>query len=400
MGWSPSHSSIGKALTDSGNEITDAVRVAGVNGDGLTPPAGVGIWEATTNLFANGSFESGTAGWSSSDGVATIAQDGTVAKFGANSLKIVSTAANNGVRTNGAALTNGQAYSFGVWAKGVAGHQYIIQIVRADFATVVASQTFVASGGWDNVTCSVASYPATETAYCFVKQNDGHADTWWIDGAQLENKPIPTPFAGDGATRSAARVQAPASLLNATQCGVAYRIAYGFPSTATRANACYLLDWRDDANNLLGLWLDTANKWNAGRESGGAGSPAVSAAQTFTTDDTATVIFACDSGHAKVSVNGGAFTSVANTSIPTLAASLADLGSQAATDQLDGRILWAVTFVGVVTDADATLLDGSASVPTTLPGSMQMTASMPMVTSAYTLLRYSANSWGWESGWY
>lgn len=356
----------------SGNEITDAERAAGVAGDGEPVPGGLGLWEPTTNLCTNGSFETDLAGWGANNS-ATLTRDATTSKFGSASQKVVT--GNLGAFEGtgfAASVTATDTYTFSFWAKGAGTVEIIIAQIGGVNKT---GSAFTVAGAWTRYSFTFTVDAGISQADCIMATTTQQSVTFWIDGAQIEKTPFATPFAGDGATRNAARAQAPATLLNATQCAVAFRVAYGFPSTATRTNPCYLLDWRDDANNLLGLWLDTANKWNAGREAGGAGSPAVSAAQTFATDDKATVIFACDSGHVKVSVNGGAFTSVANTSIPTLAATLADLGSQAATSQLDGRVLWAAVFTGTLSDADAAALN---SLPDVMP------ALFPPATSGLT----------------
>src|SRR5690606_38265908 len=71
-----------ESLTFSGDLITDAVREAGVEGDGLTPPAGVGPWPAATNLVTNGGFETNTDGWTESLPDFSITQSDEQAKFG------------------------------------------------------------------------------------------------------------------------------------------------------------------------------------------------------------------------------------------------------------------------------------------------------------------------------
>ena len=74
-------------LTVSGNEITDVVRLARVEGDGiLAPDSSFGIWEATENLVPNGGLESGTVGWAGG-GTNTIESSTDQAKFGASSNK-------------------------------------------------------------------------------------------------------------------------------------------------------------------------------------------------------------------------------------------------------------------------------------------------------------------------
>ena len=52
-------------LTISGGAITDVTRTTGDVGDADTEPGGIGVWEDTTNLLDNGSFETDTTGWES-----------------------------------------------------------------------------------------------------------------------------------------------------------------------------------------------------------------------------------------------------------------------------------------------------------------------------------------------
>jgi hypothetical protein len=78
----------GPSVTVSGNEITDVIRAAALQGDGRTSPdSSFGVWETTTNQIANGGAESNVTGWNQS-GATTLTQDGTWAKFGAKSLKV------------------------------------------------------------------------------------------------------------------------------------------------------------------------------------------------------------------------------------------------------------------------------------------------------------------------
>src|SRR3990167_6344341 len=78
-------------LTFTGGLITDAVRTTAVEGDGLTPPAGVGIWPAATNLVTNGGFETNTTGWVGTGGA--INRYTSAAKFGTASARVEVTVA-------------------------------------------------------------------------------------------------------------------------------------------------------------------------------------------------------------------------------------------------------------------------------------------------------------------
>jgi len=70
------------AITASGNEITDAVRLAALEGDGRAPEASYGVWDAATNRHPNGGFETNTDLWAAYGSGASISRSSTAPKFG------------------------------------------------------------------------------------------------------------------------------------------------------------------------------------------------------------------------------------------------------------------------------------------------------------------------------
>lgn len=67
-----------------------------------------------------------------------------------------------------------------------------------------------------------------------------------------------------------------------------------------------------------------------------------------------TTIGRWDAGNVAVSCNGGSFSSVANASIPALAASSFDVGSSAAAGgYINSEIVWTAVGAGSLADADA-----------------------------------------------
>jgi hypothetical protein len=396
------------ALAVSGSEITDLARAnalawlttqQGGSTDGETVPAGFGVWRAGTNLITRGQCDSVGSSWLPLGAGSTAAVDATVAApLSPQSVKVTvpSTIAFGGqARTAaGIAAAAGVIGVGGCWFKGVAGQTYkcLVGWINTDASSTqgVSSATINATGNWQWIVAPPVAVAAGKTGDKLnfeVFTATARAESFWLAHAMLEAgvdnvSPYIATSQGATATRAACRDQAPVALIDETQCWAAFRIAYGFASTVTRTSNAYLLDWRDDANNLLGLWLDTSNKWNAGREVGGVGASAQSAAQVFAADAQATVVFACDAGNVKVSVNGGAFVSVANTSIPTLAAALFDIASQAATAHLNGRVLWAAFGKGALANADAAALAAlSSSSPSV--AAFSPSAIWPAVTSAY-----------------
>jgi hypothetical protein len=362
-------SSTASNFTVSGNEITDAVRVQNYQGDGRTAPdSSVGIWEATTNLITNGGIESNTAGWSSSDGVATLSRDTSLSKFGNASLKVAATTT-NGVRNNGISVNSGAIYTESAWVNAPSGAAMVMQWVRADFSTVVGSTAFTGTGTWQRVSVTVTA-PATETEYLFVKGTVlGAANTFWIDGVQIEQKTAATPYVetnGATATRNAARIQAPATgNINTTQGWAALRVRMGFSSSQAAAisnaqGASFrLFDYEADANNRVLLVLSQGtSSFTTSRQSGGVGNTASTSNMTWNAGDIVTVVAKWDAGNVYVSFNGAIFTAQANTTIPTVSSSLFDIGSNnGGNGFLDSDILWSSIGTGTISNSDVTTIN-------------------------------------------
>ena len=55
-------------LAATGNEITDATRALGIEGDGLASDSSFGCHPASTNLHPNGGFETNVEGWAANGG--------------------------------------------------------------------------------------------------------------------------------------------------------------------------------------------------------------------------------------------------------------------------------------------------------------------------------------------
>lgn len=378
------------ALTAAGNEITDSTRASANQGDGrAAPDSSYGLWEATTNLFPNGGFESNTSGWSPSSGSSAISQDTSLAKFGSSSLKVVSTAP-SGARTTGYATTSGTVYTASVWVDAPAGMGMQMQWVRSDFATVVGANNFTAAGGWQRVTVTVTA-PASETEYLFVKSTAA-TSTFWIDGAQLEQLGYATPYVetnGATATRNAARLQAPSALTSASQGWVAARVRYGVVGSAVNGG---LYQYGDSTNGMTVYWSGT----NWAFEEAKAGTlfldNASQADPSATVGGMATVVAAWDANFAYVSVNGSAFTKVARTHIPTVAAATFDIGDLRpwfAGSNLDGDLLWFATGTGTLTSSDAATINNWGNTDPT-------TQAFP--AAAQATLAWSADNGNYVSG--
>lgn len=352
-------------LTASGNEITDALRLLGVQGDARAIEDSFGVWEATTNLDDRGGFETvgSTPGWTSVN-LAIFSPDSDPVRFGAQSVLCRTSAVNGYASRSVSGLTGSTQYTRSIWIyRHETASTITVQVFNNAVSATLATAAAPAVLGWSRVSVTFTTEAGQTTVVTRIACNTSGVD-YNLDGAQLEQQPIATPYVetnGATATRNAALVQAPASWLDETQGWAALRVRPGWAAATDplgAGNDVRVFSWHVDANNRIELVYEvTTNSWAARRVSGGAGAQANSAAQAFATETEHVVVMAWTATAVKVSIDGGAFVSVANSSIPTLAATTFVLGDRPANDRsLDGDILWAAFGLGVLTDADAAAL--------------------------------------------
>jgi hypothetical protein len=374
-------------LAATGNEITDLVRAAALDGDGALGDSSYGVWEATTNLLPNGGFEVTSTGWVGTAAGAAVARDTSQFKFGGASGAVTTDAASKGGRTTGTALAVA-TYTASVWVRATAGHTIQLQAIRADLVTVLGTSSVAATGGWQRVRLTFAS-AAAETVYVAVLDTTA-ATTFWIDGAQLEQMVIATPYVrtnGATASRAAGVVRAAASLLSATQGWAAFRVRPEWANTALPGHGFpALFEWAVDDNNRLVSWY-SGGQWLFRRVNAGALTQAT-VADAFAAGTLRTVVLAWEAGRVRISLNGAAFVNVAGGNIPNLAAKTTwDIlaATNNGTFQFDGEGLWVACGTGTLTDADAATLNALGNTdPTvdTLPPASVTT----MVWSADTVV--------------
>lgn len=343
-------------VTLSGNEIRDTTRALNTQGDGVTAPdSSMGIWEATTNLVTNGGFETNTTGWSAVIGAETLTRVTSHNKFGSAALQVdvLGLASLEGVKVS-ATVASGSVYTFSAWLSGSG-------TVTLNFLGSTSSAI--------TLTTTPTRYTLTATAgssgalNATIITNSTQTTTFYVDGVQVELKPIATPYVetdGGTASRLAARVRAPSSL-NATQGWFAIRFRAGFSNTNTTAQR--MASWADDGNNRIELLYDNSGLFRMFRQLGGAGNSANSGSQTFVTGDSLTVIGAWTATLLKVSPGGAAFISAANTSIPSILNSIFDIGrySPSADSWINSDVFWFACGTGTLTDNDAVGINAMGS---------------------------------------
>lgn len=353
------------SLTLTGNEITDATRIAGLSGDGCTPEGSMGIWEATTNLCTNGGFETNTTGWTGGGG-GVVGRDASLAKFGAACGKFTKNAdGNTNVGYASVTVVSGQTYTLSAWIY-VPSSFSGSEVRFAHDGTLGGSQYVLANLGlrdqWQKV--SITNTATGTTAYIICRQvGAANGDFIYMDGVQAEQQPLATPYVEtDGGTvaRASSRVQVPVSYLDETQGWVAVRLRYPW-GTANEpsggASADYLFAWRDDLNNRIVLYYNEADdKVKFLRVAAGAGATRAPAQTAPSAGYQDTVIAKWTATTTGLSLAGSAFDSGADANVPTLAATTFDIGTQLGLSWIDADIFWFACGTGTVTNAQATSL--------------------------------------------
>lgn len=356
-------------LTLSGNEITDAVRALGLSGDGLPAPAGVGIWPAATNLCTNGGFESNTTGWSGWNGAPSFfdRSNDRTPKFGAHEAKVALTGVGStGVfYDTGNVLTGGDTYTYSVWVynDGTANLNLRLREFNAG-GGILSSDSFsapvAATVGWQRLTHTRILDTFGVRLWMTVEQIAPAAQTFYIDGAQLETGSFASPYIhtdGATATRNAARVQAPASLLSQAQGWVAARVRMGAPSSADfRGRIMSLSDSVTGQRIELVAFTGGPITWNLSKV-GGSVVTLSSAPVTWAAGDFYTIVAAWTPTTLYLSVNGGPFVSAAHSLMIT--PDTFEIGMNSVTNRwLSGNIDWFACGTGTLTDATAAWLHG------------------------------------------
>lgn len=401
-------------LTVSGNEITDAVRAAGVQGDGRQNDLSFGVYEATTNRCINSHGKTNITGWQSGFGyTSTLTRqiDATYGTCFALTIDAIGTGTSNLASID---MVGGSVVAGAKWAgRGAfrASGSLIGKTLRILWwesggafgpqiagATTLGFKDIVLTGSWQEFTNSLGSIIRADrtalTYYIQILQLPSPGDVLYFTAIQGENLPVSTAWiTTDGAiaARAAARVQASATLLDATQTWFAARIYPGWASGVNPFGATVknprVASWRTTYPDAIELYFDDAsNTWvmNQGR-TGGAQIVA-----THTIDGAVTLIGYQKNGEVGIRLNGSAWTKFVTPTVPLVTANLPasfELGSIApGAGNLDGRMAWLACGTGVLTDADADALyalgDTEPTKDTLSPGAM-LTAVFPFNTTSY-----------------
>ncbi len=407
--------SANSSLTLTGNEITDATRTANIQGDGLvSPDSSTGVWESSTNLEPMGGFEGGVGGWVASNGgggVGTLTRVTSDAKFGSASAEwnVTSIVSYNVSTSNNLSLfTVGQSYTLSFWAKlasGTAGTRQV-GIMNSDGSNqVLGLQTFTPTGSWQRFSFTFTAAITGNTPKVYFAVN-GKTGIVRLDGVQLEQNSIATPYIetnGSSTSRSASRVQAPASGLNATQGWVAIRMRMGYNSIAdTRTPNIW--GWTNAADNDgIHAFIQDNNPTSTFYLRRGTSHNVhddVLINFTFNKGDMITAIYRWDASKIYMSINGSAFVSVASANIPSTTASTFDIGSSGVGNfannlNIDSDVMWFSSGAGTLSNIDATNINAFGNTDPTFSSfasTTHPTLTWAADTSAYNTTSDSASA--------
>jgi hypothetical protein len=395
--WLPSGAVyIGSAsATLSGNEITDAVRTADVQGDGRAVESSVGFYKPATNLLLNGGCEVDPTGWAAK-GSATLTRDAAHVLFGQGALKVVTGNVSNpeGAQQTVSGLSPLTAYSLSVWVWGASGTVRLSaeQIAGGVTQSTTSSGTITLASGWQQLTLSLTTGVSCDSIKLRVETPTTQAASFWVDGAQLETGLVPTPYvntAGQPNSRLATRAQFPASLLGTPSQGwAAFRVRVSRITPVGDQGVPALFIW-GSGSTYIDAYLNTLSNTVRLRRSNGAGIDTFDVAHTFSAGELITVVVAWDATNLYVSINGGAFTSLASPHVPAIGATTFDLGSTFGTDSwLNGDVFWSMFGSGTLSGADLTALNALGNTDPAdgaVSAGASMTARWSADTSTYRL---------------
>jgi type IV pilus assembly protein PilA len=365
----------------SGSEITDATRTASLAGDGLVNDSSTGIWESATNLIRNGGGELNNNNFLAANGIGAIsAPDNAHAKFGTYSIRYDAPGTQGmaaGIYQSTAAGLNSPAttpYSCEFWSYGANGKamEGLLRFIYTDTSQQDFTSNFTGSLSWQHI--SVANAPSAggktvDRVECQLRPQalaiDSAFGAWtaWVDGMQIEQKTLSTPYvetSGVTATRLVSRVQAPSSLLNANQGWFAARVRMGWSAASATGLFPSVAGWATNNNDRLGIiWNGGASTWVMDRRLGGIAADASTPVQNHLPGTIVTLIGYWSGATLGISINGSSFVTANDPRSLTPTSTNFDIGSNGTgAGPFNGDILWFAAGTGTLTNGDATNING------------------------------------------
>lgn len=318
-------------LTFSGDLITDAVRAAGVSGDGLMNDSSTGIWPAATNLltaptdFSNAAWQAITGGKTST----TEPDPGG----GTTGIKFTNAAGYNTLRQTKTVLAATE-YTFHFWAKrGTAAKMQYSVFDNTHAAEITGTVDYYAqtnASTYSHIAVTFTTPAACTSILCDLNRDNDAVGTWWGAWPQLETGAVATPFTPT--SRAAGRVQvpnvAPYQLITAAQGAVAMRVQMSYAHTVLPNTAPVLANWSNvvQGQDEIRLALYNGNFY-AIRNAGGVAADKATALSAWSAGDKVNFGLLLTPTQIGTMQGGAAFSMGANTKAPVITSSLMVLGS-------------------------------------------------------------------------
>jgi len=384
--------------------ITDDMRRAGEQGDGLPTPAGMGPWPAVTQLIANPDNPSSYT--TSNSSLASGSADGFPGDW-----SIELTAATSAQlwehRHTVSGSTAGRAYSGQFRVIGDAsseGKTLVLELVERGGASgdaVMGASITVEVPATDTRFTITRTVVADDRTRVDLRARAPSVGSTWVNGdkyrfswTQLELGSIATPFTPT--SRVAGRIQAAVADLGITaETGAVFAaVNPGYTRTTGTGDVRRFMRFVDSGlDDYIQLDFQGAGTTAVTRRKVAAGSEVfITQANLVTAGVTAGVGYKWTLDEIGVSVNGANAATTAVTGTPSIDATNVDFGSTSGTSLwINSNIRWLVTFSdgSAVSNADWAALHTLAETLDRAPVMTEVLAALPSTTTPYALLRFT-----------
>jgi hypothetical protein len=182
----------------------------------------------TNNLVTNGSFEDGigVTGWTAKGSAGAPTQVTTQQWQGNNALQeVTTTAANDGVKYN-FTFTSAQQYTLSFYAKVASGSITDINVGRQDNGSTdtdcLTGQTLTTN--WKRFSCTFTAGAQSGTPNFYIKKTGSSAETFFVDGVQLQTGGSTTGFDAGGTLQLNGVINSPTLFQNKSDSTAALQI--------------------------------------------------------------------------------------------------------------------------------------------------------------------------------
>jgi hypothetical protein len=366
------------------NVIDDASRALGLAGDGRLNDSSMGVWPAATNLLT-APTDFSNAAWTSGNVTKTST---TQTDPGGGPTGFLGTVVGGPDVEQPVTVSASTVYTFSFWAKlGTCTHVETGVYDSDHTAWISASAAYQASlnaSTYTRISVTFTTPVGCTHVRLFLDVSGATSGTMYWAWPQLELGAVATPFTPT--SRAAARIQADAGKCfnnQVVQGAVAMRVRMGYASTVTVGFQEGLYELASDGSNYLTLFRsDGSGSLALARYGGAVGFGSASQAATWAAGDILTVVGRWTATRLAISINGVAFATAAQSTIPTIG-TLFDIGGApsglGATAQIRADVLWLATY----DDKSAILSNGDAAMINSFGNSDMGLSAFPGNPSAF-----------------